>query len=373
MRTLILVLLGVLCTAAVCHGRVITVDDDGPADFNNIQAAIDDANDGDTVVVQPGRYMGAGNRDIDFKGKPVTVRSLDPNDPIVVRTTIVDPNGTEEEPHCGFYFRSNELRDSTVAGLTITNGFGLKLSRGFGLFNVGGGVCVRENSCPTIRRCIISGNSAKFGGGIHSFLGKPTIAGCIISNNSGIGGIDLLGGNPSIINCTILGNRGGILWRRTGVENGEEAAVTNSIVWDNGVGEVWTEGPGLRVTHSDIGGGWIGEGNIDADPCFADPNNGDYHLKSQAGRWDTNEGRWTIDEVTSPCIDAGDPMGPIGLEPFPNGGRINMGAYGGTEEASKSYFGKPGCETIVAGDINGDCIVDLRDLCIMGLHWCEED
>jgi hypothetical protein len=63
---------------------------------------------------------------------------------------------------------------------------------------------------------------------------------------------------------------------------------------------------------------------------------------------------------------------PIGYEPFPNGGRINMGAYGGTSEASKSYFGKPVCETIVAGDINGDCKVDEADLEIMMLHWLEE-
>jgi len=99
---------------------------------------------------------------------------------------------------------------------------------------------------------------------------------------------------------------------------------------------------------------------------------GDYHLKSQAGRWDASEGRWLTDDVTSPCIDAGDPMSPIGLEPFPSGGVINMGAYGGTAEASKSYFGKPPCETIVAGDINGDCEVNFSDLCIMALHWCEE-
>jgi hypothetical protein len=132
-----------------------------------------------------------------------------------------------------------------------------------------------------------------------------------------------------------------------------------------------------------------GPGNIDVDPCFAElghwnPNStpadanddfwvdGDYHLKSQAGRWDANEGRWTTDEVTSLCIDAGDPASPIGLEPFPNGGIINMGAYGGTAEASKSYFGKPPCETIVAGDINGDCKVDFRDFAFMAFHWLEE-
>ena len=80
-----------------------------------------------------------------------------------------------------------------------------------------------------------------------------------------------------------------------------------------------------------------------------------------------------MDEVTSLCIDAGDPMMPINFEPFPNGGIINMGAYGGTVEASKSYFGKEPCQTIVAGDVNGDCIIDFRDFWIMALHWCEDN
>jgi hypothetical protein len=101
-------------------------------------------------------------------------------------------------------------------------------------------------------------------------------------------------------------------------------------------------------------------------------DDGDYHLKSQAGWWDADEEQWTTDETTSPCIDAGDPTRPIGLEPFPNGGIINMGAYGGTAEASKSYFGKPPCETIIAGDVNGDCAVDMRDFWFISLHWMQD-
>ena len=50
-----------------------------------------------------------------------------------------------------------------------------------------------------------------------------------------------------------------------------------------------------------------------------------------------------------------------------------MGAYGGTNEASKTYFGKPLCETIVAGDINGDCRVDILDMEIMLNHWLEDN
>jgi len=64
---------------------------------------------------------------------------------------------------------------------------------------------------------------------------------------------------------------------------------------------------------------------------------------------------------------------PVGYEPFPNGGIINMGAYGGTAEASKSYFGGPPCETIVAGDINGDCKVDFFDFALMAFHWLEDN
>jgi hypothetical protein len=49
-----------------------------------------------------------------------------------------------------------------------------------------------------------------------------------------------------------------------------------------------------------------------------------------------------------------------------------MGAYGGTAKASKSYFGKPACETVVAGDVNGDCEVNFEDFRLMALHWLEE-
>jgi len=65
-------------------------------------------------------------------------------------------------------------------------------------------------------------------------------------------------------------------------------------------------------------------------------NNGDYHLQSQAGYWDKVSQTWLVSPDTSGCIDAGDPNSPFDLEPQPNGARINMGAYGGTEQASFS-------------------------------------
>jgi hypothetical protein len=172
------------------------------------------------------------------------------------------------------------------------------------------------------------------------------------------------------------------------------ATIRNCIIWDcprpitltdSSNTTIDDRGSHVTVEYCNIEGGlnairisgnhstvsW-GQGNIDTDPNFVDPDSKDFHLKSQAGRWNAISQSWVIDEDTSPCIDAGDPMSPVELESFPNGGRINMGAYGGTTEASKSYFGEPVCETIIAGDINGDCKVDFADYAIMSLHWLEE-
>lgn len=148
--------------------------------------------------------------------------------------------------------------------------------------------------------------------------------------------------------------------------------ITNCIIWDGGNEILNADGSIISIAHSNIQGGWSGIGNIDADPCFAEVDANDFHLKSQGGSWSPDSQSWVQDGVTSPCIDAGNPADPVGLEPFPNGGIINMGAYGGTDEASKSYFGTALCETIVAGDINGDCKVDFKDFALMSYHWLED-
>jgi len=139
---------------------------------------------------------------------------------------------------------------------------------------------------------------------------------------------------------------------------GGSATVINCIIWDcsepitlsdSSNTEIEDPGSHLMISYSDIQGGpdgvsvsgrastvmW-GEGNLDADPLFADVENLDFHLLSQFGRWDPNEQAWLLDDLTSPCIDAGDPNDPVADEPYPHGHRLNIGAHAGTPEASQS-------------------------------------
>ena len=76
--------------------------------------------------------------------------------------------------------------------------------------------------------------------------------------------------------------------------------------------------------------------DIAADPQYADRDKHDYHLKSNAGRW--NGSCWVNDNISSPCIDAGEPPSDYSNEPESNGNRINIGPDGNTRYASKSEF-----------------------------------
>ena len=145
--TMAIFLLFLLTSAsATVHAKIIYVDDNGPADFSNIQAAIDDANDGDIIIVNPGTYTGDGNRDIDFKGKAITLRSTDPNDPNIVDLTIIDCNHLGR----GFFFHSGEDGNSILSGFTIMNGQAA----------IGGGIYCENQSGPTIANCVIKWNRA---------------------------------------------------------------------------------------------------------------------------------------------------------------------------------------------------------------------
>ncbi len=345
--------------------------------FKRIQQGIDEASEGDTVVVGEDTYV----ENIHFDGKDIVLRSTDPSDPSVVASTIIDGaqagsvvtfSGTESESCVisGFTIRNgkgspgggirgtileNETR-ATIRNNVITgnsaygSGGGIANCRGLIENNViadnsGGGLydCdgtirnnrISENSgglyaCDgTIENNTISWNSASSGGGLYYC--KGIIRNNVITNNTA----DWRGGGlcdcRSIVNNTIVGNSA----PQGGAMANCKYEIANSIIWDNGLGYQLHSCATPR--YSCVQGCTSSESrNINLDPQFVDPENEDFHLQS-----------W------SPCIDAGDPTSSYSNEPPPNGGRVNMGGYGNTPEAvSKSP------------DMDADSLPDEWEL-----HW----
>jgi len=127
-------------------------------------------------------------------------------------------------------------------------------------------------------------------------------------------------------------------------QNGGTVTLRNSIFWDNRLtvqgflgSEIYVDGTGildadyLCVTGTGNpefiripGGQTLGVHVMTNNPLFASAS--DFHLKSEAGRWDG--GAWVTDGETSPCIDAASDGGELGL-------------YGGTAEASLSIASEP--------------------------------
>ncbi|UCG58061.1 MAG: hypothetical protein JSU70_00870 [Phycisphaerales bacterium] len=391
--------------------------------FRTIQRAIDNAEDGYVIIVGPGRYV----ENINCGGKNIVLRSTEPANEAVVAGTVIDGNDTGPV----VTFSGAENSHCVLAGFTVTNGYAKDVveepSSGDG-----GGIS-GNGSTSTIADNIICENIAGSGGGIAHCRGiiennmisqnrarqGGGLAFCdgIIQNNaildnvarSAGGGLDqcygIIRNNVVSRNLTLVSGGGmhkcgeianNVISRNSasyGSAIYDGGLVQNNTIWANKAHDssavleycsrvthciIWENTPqqirnSVFAGYNDVQGADTSSENMTVDPLFVDPNNGDFHLKSQAGRWDPAAQGWVYDEVTSPCIDAGDPMSPVGQEPFPNGGQINIGAYSGTAEASKSYFGEPVCETIVAGDINGDCKVNFNDFRIMTLHWLEGD
>ena len=406
-------------TVPVAWGATLTV----PGDYATIQAAIDAAVDGDIVEIADGTYTGDGNKNLDFGGKAITVRSAS-GDPA---TCIIDC----EQDGRGFYFHSGEGPDSTVESLTVMNG-----TAGVG---VGGGVYCGDDSSPTFDNCVFSGNSAGGGGGLGVATGSPVLTGCTFSGNvatsdgGGVwccfssptfvactfannsahehgggmkcyygapllidctitenvttwcgGGLVLMYSHPVLTKCTINGNscgvygggvsmtasdstfiscaisgnsnasRGGgvrchgrspkfancVIQANSAIHSGGavyceanstpqfnnctitgneanlegavhcdsgEPRLTNCVLWGNAPEEIHVDSGVVIATYCTVQGGWFGEGNIDADPLFAEePHPG------PDGEWGTEDddyGDLRL-QAGSACIDAGTNLHP---------------------------------------------------------------
>lgn len=173
-----------------------------PSDQPTIQAGIDAAANGDVVLIADGTYSGAGNRDLDFSGKAITVQSE--NGP---STCIIDCEGTYSEGHRGFYFHSGETATSAIVGITVINGYVIDT---FPL-NCGGAVLC-DNASPEIRDCTFDYCGGYLGGAVYCRNSSPTIHNSTVSNNSTFytrgsgGGIYLENSSPVITYCYFYGN-----------------------------------------------------------------------------------------------------------------------------------------------------------------------
>lgn len=195
----LIVVFSLVCVSANAATRYVP-----SSQYSTIQAAINACNNGDTVVVAPDTYTGPGNRAIYFNGKAITVRSETGPE-----NCIIDGEGYGAP---GFLFTNAETENSVLDGFTITN------------FNSCGIYCY--SSSPTIRNCIISNNTATYGGGIDCReYSHPNITKCVIRGNTsttgGYGGGGIFcnwGCDPKISNCVITSNsaayRGGGIYFR---------------------------------------------------------------------------------------------------------------------------------------------------------------
>ena len=308
-----------------------------PSQYSTIQSAIDATSSGDIILVEPGIYF----ENLNFRGKAISIQSI--SGPSL---TAIKGNGGKVVIMGG--------PGAEIVGFTITGG---KSDYGAGVAVSGSSSVIRENifegntqtaggfgaaiggncASPIIEKNIFWNNTSdnQWLSGVVSFINSssPVIRNNIFAhNNSNAIVLTLPSGNkPRVTNNTIINNRIGI--RVDSRVNQKEQVFQNNILVANQNGlriengwepyyPTWEYNLvfGNNVDYVGIRDQTGIAGNIHADPCFVNANAGDYHLRPD-----------------SPCIDAGDPISDFGLEPEPDGGRIDMGAYGNTPEATSKH------------------------------------
>lgn len=333
-----------------------------PGDYATIQEAIDAAVNGDEVIVAPDTYY----ENINFLGKAITVRSSHgPVDTVIDGGSPIDPDYGSVVA-----FRQGEGVSSVLEGFTLTHGTGTKIHGpiddhfGGGIIcegtsptiinNIiidneatlggdGGGMCNIEGSPRVINcrfidnvtgfvcrgggmcnwytgpdlevtNCLFMGNGNGYkGGGLAEMEGSSTLTNCMFIKNTSSsvgGGIYYFTPDttPTLINCTFVENYSDSAEGGGFFNNDSTPKITNCIVWNNTPDQIFdTPGYDSIVTYSCVEGGFIGDGNIDADPLFVDQANDDYHLT-----------------YFSPCRNAGNNSEVVATEDFESDPRITL-------------------------------------------------
>ncbi|MFQ6032964.1 MAG: right-handed parallel beta-helix repeat-containing protein [Candidatus Zixiibacteriota bacterium] len=338
---------GLIKSACAKGGRSIRI----PEDYSSVQKGIDEAFDGDTILVAPGTY----HENINFLGKKIVLTShfILKGDTSIISKTIIDGSRPDNEDSASVVkFISGEDSSSVIIGFTIQNGEGTLIlePKGYGgggilckssspqiIHNIiknnfanayGGGIYCQEGSPRIIQNMLIGNNTNYFGGGIFCNRASPKIEENVLQFNSAKygrgGGIHCYSDTALIKRNLILDNTcylegGGVCCESSSVALIiNNTFVRNKSVAGSGIGSIKSSSPKIVnniisfgqsvslwcdrsstpfITHNDF---WRNPGenygnckppvdNLFVDPLFVNIMGGNYNLKKD-----------------SPCVDAGD-------------------------------------------------------------------
>ncbi len=204
----------ILAAPVVVSATTYVVNPEGTGDFATIQAAIDAAVTGDVIELADGTFTGDGNRDMDYLGKAITIRSQGGSPELCV----IDCQGSEVDPHRGFHFQTGEQVGSVLTGVTITGGW-------IGYPDFGGAACCEGPSAPSFNGCVFSANT---GSAIYCKMGSgPTFDECVFTANHAEMGAGIWGDRCALTirHCAFTDN---VAEQAAAVEGYEvQAVVTN--------------------------------------------------------------------------------------------------------------------------------------------------
>lgn len=320
--------------------------------YSTITNAISESCSGDRLDVTPTEFR----ENINFTQKNVAVVGYDPAPFGNSKQSVLIGN---ENPNTVFFYLNDDR--ARLEHMIIKKGI-------FGIRCVGGspqvkscqftecsdGIYCSHQSKLSVQESVIWNN---YDNGIKCYDSSAQFVNNLIFGNEDAGCKFKNAAGSVFRNNTVYGGTYGIIGEDSGLPE-----IRNSIIWGTTNKAVLGA---FSVNHCCTKDRVEGHGNIQADPLFANQGEGNYFLRSSYGRWYPAIGLWVLDTETSPCIDAGAPGDPMDDELYPNGRRINMGAYGGTWMASKSG---PKFE---GSDLNSDNCVNSKDLEILSRHWLD--